>query len=157
MIVDNVGKGLHWANRQIANVAQSITGRYVYVLDDDDFITCEDFVSGLKQLLAQVKKDPDMIIARGWLLERMMPDGWMQMPRRGKIAAPNMIVRNDVFKFHARKWDTDRAGDWRFLNSVMKIRGTANFYWWDKVIFYADPTGAKDEQEKIKCRAALSS
>ena len=148
MIVDESGNGIHWANRQISELAGKLHGEYVYILDDDDFIICETFIHELKLGIKDpsYSYDPDVIIVKGWIHEKEYPRLWREAPARQKIAAPNFIVRRDIFDEYAHYWDVDRRGDFNFINAVW-INGH-QFKWWDRYIFYADPSSGKTEDQK---------
>ncbi|NIV99524.1 glycosyltransferase, partial [Candidatus Saccharibacteria bacterium] len=66
IIDDSIGHGLYWANRQIAECAEKTNGFYIYVLDDDDFITSYSFLEDLKDLLRDIApREPDLIVCCG--------------------------------------------------------------------------------------------
>lgn len=148
MINDKIGAGIWWANQQIMHAADLIKGQYVFVLDDDDFLICDSFIAELKDLIENASSPPDIIFVKGYIDLRLMPLRWELPPQRGGIGAPNFIVKNNVFKRHAKAWNIDRAGDAHFIESVWTEAPNYNIKWWDKLVFYADPSYGMTEGEK---------
>lgn len=145
IINDDKGRGLWWANKQIANLGEKLNGDYIYILDDDDFIICETFIEELKEVIKQ-NNQPAMIFVKGWIHEKEMPEFWPSIILRGCMGAPNFITRRDVFDKYCHHWNHDRAGDFHFLKHA--ATKTSNCFPWDRFIFYADPSSGKTELEK---------
>lgn len=143
IIVDNDGHGVHWANKQISELCGKLNGDYVYILDDDDFIVCENFIKEFKLF---IKKSCDIIIVKGWIHEKEFPKTWQAPPERGKIAAPNFIAKRNIFDKYCQYWDIEKRGDFNFINAV--YQNSHLFQWWDRFIFYADPSSGKTETQK---------
>jgi hypothetical protein len=133
-------------------MADNVDGRYIYVLDDDDFLLCPYFIAEFKQMLQSIRRFPEIVIVKGWILEQSMPKQWEAIPKRGQIGAPNFIAREDIFKKFAKHWKAERAGDWGFIYNVIKANSIKNFFWWDKYVFYADPSVGKSQEVKDECR-----
>jgi hypothetical protein len=149
IINDEIGHGLYWANRQIAECKNKVCGHYVYVLDDDDHITSFSFIEDFKTLLQNLSpRTPDIIICCGELNEQIFPKIWKQKIERGKIAAPNVICRSKLFNEHAFMWDQPRAGDFKFLEHVLKY--DPDIFWWDYEVFCATSGCSLTEEEQVK-------
>jgi GT2 family glycosyltransferase len=148
IIPDEIGHGLYWANRQIAECASKIKGDYVYILDDDDLIVSYFFIEDLKKLINNLDSKPDVIVCRGVLNNEKLPKIWKAPIERGKIAAPNLITRNRIFEQHAFMWDQPRAGDFHFAESVWKAN--PNIFWWDYDVFRAESSCGFNEKQKQK-------
>jgi hypothetical protein len=148
MLIDEEGRGVHWANSQIADLAGKLQGDYIYILDDDDFIICETFIEELKRKIDSLMPilEPEVFVVKGWIHEKEYPRNWHAQPERGKIAAPNFIVRRDIFDKHCEFWNIEKRGDFNFINAVWQYNWT--FEWWDRFIFYASPSAGKTEQQK---------
>ena len=144
IMIDQQGHDIHWANKQIVDMAGKINGDYVYILDDDDFVICENFIHELNEMLLNIQ--PNVFIVKGWIHEKSFPKRWRSMPAQGEIAAPNFIVSRDIFNKYASYWDMPRRGDFNFINCVLQSQ--SDIYWWDRYIFYADPSSGKTEKEK---------
>jgi hypothetical protein len=152
MIHDNKGYGLHWANKQISNLKNKLNGQYIYVLDDDDHLLCNNFIEELKALIVNLNGSPrGLIICKGFISNKEFPTVWKQgTPKRGQICASNMIVKNDIFNKHAMHWDESKAGDWFFFKSIWK--NSLNAFWWNKVVFQAYPSSGLTEKQKKNTR-----
>jgi hypothetical protein len=151
MIHDQGGHGMHWANKQIFEHSWKVHGQYIYILDDDGFLLYDDFIADFKKLLINLDKEPDVIFCKGWIINKLFPTNWKEMPERRGIGAPNFIIKYETFLEHAFTWDTPRAGDYQFITSVLKQN--PKIYWWDKILFYGSMssgfTGIEKEQMKI--------
>lgn len=145
IIPDEVAHGIYWANRQIKEQANKLNGRYVYIIDDDDYISNCRFIEDLKKLLENLT-DPDVIICRGQLNGKSYPTIWKDRPQRGKIAAPNLIVRTDIFNHFAHLWDQPRAGDFFFIKEIYNCG--YQFFWWNYEVFWAESSVGLTEEQK---------
>jgi hypothetical protein len=123
-------------------------GDYVYILDDDDFIVSFFFIEELKKLINGLDLKPDVIICKGTLDGQKFPKIWKEEIQRGKIAAPNLIVRNQVFDKHARMWDAPRAGDFFFAKDIWKT--DPYVFWWDFNVFWAESSRGLTEEQKYE-------
>jgi len=152
IIEDTQGRGLHWANQQIAEAEDKINGQWVYVLDDDDFLICETFIADFKKYIKKNKvSSNDIVFVKGWILEQEMPCNWENETMiRGKIAAPNFIVSKELFKKYCSYWNVWRAGDYNFIRRASM--NCDKMFWWNKFIFYADPSIGKTEELKNELR-----
>jgi glycosyltransferase involved in cell wall biosynthesis len=149
IINDEVGEGLHWANRQIVECATKVRGGYIYILDDDDYIISPYFIKELKILLENLYPSrPDLIICCGILNEEFFPKIWKKPVERGKIAAPNLITKRSVFEQYAQNWDQPKAGDFKFVEAIFK--SDPKIYWWDYNVFRASSSCGFTEKEKKK-------
>lgn len=156
LIKDDKGRGLYWANRQIAKARGTLKGRYVWILDDDDFCLSDSFVWSFK-VNQNIWDRPDVVVAKGWILEKQMPTPrtWYKFPVRGEIAAPNVIVKRELFDKYCHLWNRERAGDFAYISGIFS--GKPSVRWWEKFIFYADPSCGHSEAEKCQLNEALQS
>jgi glycosyltransferase involved in cell wall biosynthesis len=145
IISDDEVQGLHWANQQIKEQAGKLHGQYVYILDDDDYIVNNNFIEDLKALLENLN-EPDVIICRGQLNGKSYPTIWKEHPQRGKIAAPNLITRVDIFNDFAYRWDQPRAGDFFFIKEI--YNSGYQFFWWNYEVFWAESSVGLTEEQK---------
>ena len=152
IIEDKIGQGLPWANQQIALAADKINGDWVYILDDDDFLICETFVADFKAYLKDNSVSPyEIVLVKGWILEREMPTMWETIKLdRKQIGSPNFIVSKQLFEAHCSYWNVNRAGDYNFIRRASM--NCSGLKWWDKFVFFADPSGGKTEDIKNKLR-----
>lgn len=130
IVIDAEGRGVEWANANLATV--EATGTYVWVLDDDDVCVLPELVDELKAI-AYISPAPVVVM---WAFHEkfgMLPDAgtWEKAPTLGKCGFSNFFVRGDV-------WDAERqafkgfacySGDYEFANHLWK-RGY-KFYFHD--------------------------
>lgn len=136
LLVDEQGIGVAKANARLADVAPTLTGRYVWVLDDDDLCIRDDLVATLKRAVEACRTAPAAVVVRmdhGEL--GVLPDvdkWWGQVPPEGGIGASALIVRRDVFHMYSPFWRTMRyASDYDFASAV--LRGEEHVIWLDVV------------------------
>lgn len=137
-ITDTVGHGLLRANQSFGDsqTKELITGEYVYLLDDDDFLTNPSFVEELKQIAAE--HNPDVIFFRMIIKNNMNNNYyptdelcWGNKPIIARIGGSCFVVKRDVWMKHIHEFGKQRCGDFAFIDAV--IQGGASVYWWDKL------------------------
>lgn len=133
MLVDDAGRGIGWASRNMAAYAPRLVGEYIWVLDDDDTCIHAPLVEELKFIHAD--SDPDVIMVRmdhgGG---RVLPDDahWGGAPEQGFIGCSAPIVRRAVWQAHAGAWASDRyTSDFDFVSAVWASQPAV--YWHDVV------------------------
>ena len=133
-IVDEVGKGLTWANRQFHEQRMRAEGEYVFVLDDDDVLATPDFVTRLKECAAQWDM-PDVILLRHQQLaptKALLPPphvwslNWEtgERPTRWAGSVYCFAIRRELWLANAWRfsygqgeaWHT--GGDWRLATAL---------------------------------------
>lgn len=122
-VIDSIGRGLLWANHSPYYYRELITGRYVYLMDDDFHIDDQDFIGFLKQVARQ--HDPDIIVFRVYRVNRYlpMPVNWRSllaggMPARGKFSGDCFVVRREVWQAHIHAFGNLPAGNWHFATEL---------------------------------------
>lgn len=132
-IEDNYGHGLHEANKSFALVKNDIEGEYVFLLDDDDFITNRVMLMELKHIAKF--NDPDVICFKMHIKNAnncLYPtdDCWGKYPIRGSIGGSCFVVKRDIYQRFIHFFGEPRMGDFYFIDQVFK--SGAKFYWHDK-------------------------
>jgi hypothetical protein len=131
LLVDDVGIGVPAANALLADFTP--TGRYVWVLDDDDLCTYPEMVYDLRML--EMWHNPDAVFVRfdhGWI--GILPDAhrWRKQPDRGRIGGSSVIVRSDLWMQCRDAW---RSGlyesDFDYVQTV--YRAATNPHWHDVI------------------------
>ena len=120
VVVDSVGRGLGWSFTNLKNVAPSVLGEYVMLLDDDDYLTCANFVDILSNVTSS---NPEVIIVRMDMGDgRVLPgeSNWGSEPVLGAIAVSCYIVRRDVWLEHVGDFVDAYDSDFRFIDAVYK-------------------------------------
>ena len=118
-IVDEVGYGLGWANKQFYQHRDEPVGDYILMLDDDDMLTRTDATLLLK---AATAGDPDIVMCKfdcgpwGILPTREM---WtIKYPKLTHVGTPCFITRRDVWYENIEAFGAPTAGDFSFLWSL---------------------------------------
>lgn len=139
LLIDDVGRGVEWANRNLAHYASRLTGDYIWILDDDDICIERDFV---RQLQFWCADNPDVVMVRGdYANHGVLPDGdyWGKRPVLNHVGSSNFIVRRDVWQEYADTWPNALAGDFAFIDAVFESDPYVK--WWDKVVMRAVKKG----------------
>jgi glycosyltransferase involved in cell wall biosynthesis len=131
-IKDDQGRGLFWANSQIFGNRHRVNGKWVYILDDDDYLTDSYFIEDLKKIDAS--NNIDIVICKGYIGDKLYPTYWSGPPYRGGLGSPNFIVKANLFKNYSENWCKAKAGDYFFIRRVYNYGTT---YWWNKIVFKA--------------------
>jgi hypothetical protein len=114
LIEDKDGIGIPESHKRFHDL--DVDGRYVWLLDDDDFINNKTFVETVKQIIDE--KKPDVVICAAIILGKILPDVLpLELAHCGGI---NIIVSQAVWKKHRNDYGLRYEGDWDFINSVMK-------------------------------------
>jgi hypothetical protein len=135
LLVDELARGMGYAGKMLTEYAPSVTGDYVWVLDDDDMCIHPTLVAELKVIVAHA--NPDVIMVRmdhgGW---RILPsdDDWKQRPEVGRIGGSAVIVKRAIWQANAGAWASDRyTHDFDFINSLFSAQPPLSIYWHDVV------------------------
>ena len=126
ILEDAHGMGVAAANAQLADYTP--TGRYVWVLDDDDLCVHPNLVADLR-FLANVEQDPPAFIMPmdHGPLGTLPPDHlWQCQPVEGGIGCSGIITRSDVWMECRAAWASGRyASDFDFIAAVWRTHGPA--------------------------------
>ena len=134
-IVDEVGRGLTWANRQLHEQRERVEGEYVFLLDDDGGILIEsDFIARLKDCVERWDA-PDVVLVRqrqltGKKLLLPPPAVWSldweagERPRRWVGSGYCFVVRRELWLANAWRYSYGQGeawhtgGDWHFMTAL---------------------------------------
>lgn len=134
LVVDDKGRGVPWANQNLANVVAE--GRYLWVLDDDDVCALPTLVSELRAV-AEREGYPEVIVMRARHEKfGMLPSdaNWRGAPVHGNCGFSNYFIRGDV-------WEAQRSmfrececyeADYRFIAQLWYSE--MRFAWHDVVV-----------------------
>jgi hypothetical protein len=145
IITDDSSYNVHEADKLFHLHRDSVKGKFVHMLDDDDFLVDNRFIEDIREIVR--KHDPDVIITK---MERAIPsfndtlppnDLWGKRPVAGKIGAPCLIVRASIWYEHCSLfgWPTRGHGD-HCLIATLWDKGY-RFYWTDRVAVRVDQIG----------------
>jgi len=122
-IVDKIGHGMFRANESFQFAKPE--GKYIYLLDDDDFFVRRDFIELLKQTCV-IANDPDVIFFRMKILTGdgdqiyPKPQSWQTKDvRRGQIGGSCFVVKRWVFERYIHHFSHTSFGDWNFITKVL--------------------------------------
>ena len=132
-IVDTVGYGVSWANKQFYRHRDEPTGDYILMLDDDDMLTNND---AIKLLKAATADKPDLVMCRfDCGSNSVLPSEAMwasQWPKITHVGTPCFITRRDIWYENIEHFGQPRAGDYNFLAEIWPDLGSIE--WLDVVI-----------------------
>lgn len=122
---------------------ERVIGEYVYILDDDDYLTYPHFIRDLKAICDE--HQPDVVICKGHINGNVLPTLPVydrKFPVRGCIGSPNFIVTNELYQQYCQFWTREvnkdfRAGDFHFINAIFTHTKPKVYWDWNKTVFYA--------------------
>lgn len=135
-IHDEVGFGMFEANKSFSNVKNMIDGKYVLLLDDDDFIVNKNMIEDLKKIAKE--KNPDVIFFRMTIKNGMNNNHyptehcWNNKPLIAHIGGTCFVVKKEIYNEFIHNFAHERCGDFHFINSV--FNSGASVFWLDKLM-----------------------
>lgn len=152
MVVEDTSKhyDVHAADSMFSRFKDGIKGRYVYMLDDDDYLIDEDFIGVIRSAAQQ--ECPDVIMVR---MERavkpfndVLPPRnlWEKRPQPGKVGAPCFIIKANVWKEYCYLFGkpTKGHGD-HCLIATLWDEGY-KFHWLNRVVVRIDRIGHQEKR-----------
>lgn len=135
LLVDEVGRGVEWANRNLGRYGQHLDGDYIWILDDDDVCTRDTLFIECRRIIEA--HSPDVIMLRGEIDGQVLPDDerWQQPPQKARIGMSNFIVRREVWAKYAYAFPYALCADYSFISTVYAGTPVAKMYWHDVVAF----------------------
>jgi len=136
LLVDTVRRGYHFANKQFYVNRHRVTGDYVYLLDDDDYLIEPNFIKYIKNIVTS--NSPDVIMVKMQTEANIfpLPDVWKKRPICGSIGTSCFCVSNKVFQLHIKAFTQTCGGDCHFIKEVFKHG--YKIFWFDKIIARID-------------------
>ncbi len=144
MIGDPIGIGMLEANKSFSypEVLQKITGKYVFLLDDDDFIVNPNMIRDLKwvheKFTVALNGNWDIIFFRMNIIGGPngdlypTPETWEKAPKIAHIGGSCMVVSTEIYKKFIHNFAHTRCGDFKFLDAIWKTN--PKVYWLDKIM-----------------------
>ena len=136
-IVDPFGHGMLSANASFQHVKELIRGQFVYLLDDDDFITDNHFIEMLKENALHT----DIIFFKNKILNGdgdqifPKPDSWQSLtPKLNQIGGSCFAFRKWIFDKYIHHFAHTSCGDWHFITEVLKDE-LVKTKWMDRLMF----------------------
>jgi hypothetical protein len=131
-LIDDVGRGIPWANKNLKHTKQHVKGKFVYMLEDDDDFLHDDFIKDLKKIVSD--HSPGVIMCKALIEGKVFPKPlvWRNKPIISQIGTPCFIVSNAVYQRHVHAEDVQKCGDFHFLSDLWPMKYPT--YWWDQVV-----------------------
>lgn len=132
ILIDDVGRGVEWANRNLGAYAPQVEGDYIWILDDDDVCVCDTLVADLKAIVAETCAD--VVMVKGEINRfGILPDHWGEAPEYCHVAMPCFVLRRDVWRRHAGMLTARLGADYRMIRDVFDA-GVYRIAWLDKIV-----------------------
>lgn len=151
-ITDHIGKGMHYANMSFMLASPHVKGKYVYLLDDDDFINNP----GMPEILKDISErhNPDVIVFRMTIKNGAFnnhypsPQCWKEKrPIHAHIGGSCFVVKRELWKQNIHHFGKPRFGDYFFLDALWKVNPRIKTYWCDTLMA---ETGGKPSHGKTE-------
>lgn len=142
LLVDEVGRGVPWANKNLGEYGPFLKGDYIWILDDDDICVDDTLVEEIESIA--ILQQPSCIIVKGVIGNHgVLPEDnyWRLPPVYGHIGVSNFIIRRDIWQRYASSWPERIAGDYAFIRAVYEGEKDTDWYWYDAVVM-TTPNGA---------------
>ncbi len=143
-ITDNEGVGMLEANRSFSDpaVLEQIKGKYVFLLDDDDFIVNPDMIRDMKwaheKFTIALNGNWDIIFFRMNIIGGPngdlypTPETWRVAPKIAHIGGSCFVVSTEIYKKFIHNFAHVRCGDFQFLDAIWKTNPTV--FWFDSLM-----------------------
>jgi hypothetical protein len=132
LLIDDEGRGVAWANEQLATYTPRPDSEYIWILDDDDKCIHDTLIAELKEIAAETTPDVIMMKMDHDELGILPDDGhWHRTPRYGYIGMSAFVVKPQVWTNHSHAFATNEGGDFSFISSV--FQADYLIYWHDVV------------------------
>lgn len=133
LLVDDVGRGVDWANEQLQNFEP--TGDWVWVLDDDDECIYPGLIEGLTAIVDRCQPDAVMVrmdhSAAGLGILPHIND-WHGQLREGGVGCSALISSRETWMKHRNAYGARYAGDFDYIHAVQE--SGANIFWWNAIV-----------------------
>lgn len=143
LLIDDVGRGVKWANRNLKT--HTPAGEWVWVLDDDDVCTMPNLI---QELEAVVKAQPNakIVIAQADVtthVGHIVPShSWGTRPTYCDIAMPCLFFKASTWVEYSNAWAQEIAADYRMADHVWTaIGGNEATVWWDAIVARSTQVG----------------
>jgi len=149
LIIDEIGHGLHEANKSFGKYKELAKGKYVFILDDDDYLVNPNMIGELKKI--HTDQCPDIIFVRMKIGGAIFPKKgcWGAAPSSGSICTGCVVVKNKLFQEFIHHFGTPRCGDAAFISKI--YQSTENIYWHDSLMSVVTKiSNAKPESKLIQ-------
>lgn len=133
LLIDEQGLGVGASYVALSRYAPKLTGRYIWILDDDDYCIRPQLVEELKAIAAD--NDPDVIMMRmdhGPLGVKPEDDFWQRPVVAGRVGCSAYVVKREVWQKYAHAFlPGSYQSDYWFIASI--FADSPAVYWFDVV------------------------
>jgi hypothetical protein len=130
LAVDKERRGVEWSHTNLATIEPELTGEYVMLLDDDDYLIDDSFVWDLAQFVEE--RRPQVVMVKMEMEDGRILPIWEVKPYLGGVAISNHITRRDVFREHVKDFGNAYEGDASYITAVWNCGHP--FDWLDRVV-----------------------
>ena len=129
IIVDEIGRGVAWANGMMAERDWSdLNGDYVYILDDDNKL----FNGAISAMQNGVTNQNDLLICKIQRLkrsQRSFPEDeyWQRKPVYCHIDIGCVVLRKDLFLQSVKSFTASYEGDYHFISEAYQKAHSVNW------------------------------
>ena len=96
-------------------------GQFVFVLDDDDFLSNYDVLERLRDALITAGKPPFAIVrVNHGILGDMPLCAWGERPHEGQITVSNAVVRHEIWYATRTAFTAQYAGDFSWIDKLFE-------------------------------------
>jgi hypothetical protein len=145
-IQDSVGHGMLEANKSFALASEHIKGKYVHLLDDDDYYINNEFTKRMQDIAS----DHDIVFFKMYIHTGdgdniyPKPDCWGDMPKIARIGGSCFIVKVELYRKYIHHFGVRRCGDFQFLKAIWNDPGL-KVLWHDELVCESYPSHGKVE------------
>jgi len=134
-IVDRHRQGISWANKQLHEKRNFVTGDYVFILDDDNILPDNEFWE-YASLVAEYADTPEVLVTLALRPsgQRVFPghEDWVNKNLvKARTNAHCYVVRSDIWKKHIISFGTPttHSGAWQFPEAMLKHKPPYRWKW----------------------------
>ena len=141
IITDNEHKGLHEANKSLSKNKHRVKGKYVLILDDDDYISDRSFIKHLKNVVAQHPVDIILFKVYRKQFSETLPSKrtWGKPPVLGEIGSCCFVVKYAIWRRYIHEFGQPRYGDYHFIKAL--FNAGCSHYWVNRTMITVDKIG----------------
>lgn len=146
LLIDKIGQGIEGANCFLEKAKDLATGKYVFILDDDNAVVYDNFITDLKRI--DTEYNPDIIFfKKKQIIEYPTYKSWSKYPVEDHIDTSCFCIKLDLYLEHIHNFSVPRKGDFSFISKVYPK--SKRVFWFDKKtnMAFRISNGRKENEE----------
>jgi hypothetical protein len=146
LLIDEIGQGIEGANKFFEHSKELVNVQYVFLLDDDNAITYDSFITDLKKIKREY--NPDIIFfKKKQIIEYPTFKSWAIRPVEDHIDTSCFCVKKELYLEYIHNFSVPKKGDYNFIMSAYPK--AKNVFWFDKMtnMAFRISNGRKEEEE----------